>query len=97
MRASNFHIGDPSPSKVVTTNKASFKPPPGNFKAVTIDNATKNELRKSHWTLGGFGNSYTSSNDIAFKPRNLTVSNSDKLETVNKIQLMRGHHFNFGN
>ena len=66
MRASNFQIGDPSPQKVQTTNKASFKPPPGGFKAVTIDNATKQELRKSHWTLGGFGNTYTSTHDAAF-------------------------------
>ena len=41
MRASNFQIGESSPQKVQTTNKDNFKAPPSNFKAVTIDNATK--------------------------------------------------------
>jgi hypothetical protein len=70
MRRSNFQIGENSPNKVLTTNKDSFKPPPENYKAVTIDNATKQDLRKSHWTLGGFGNSYTSTNDVMFRQRN---------------------------
>jgi hypothetical protein len=61
MRKSNFALGEHSPNKgpsgsnVLTSNQANYQPPPESYKAVTIDPATKADLRKSHWGLGGWG------------------------------------------
>jgi hypothetical protein len=50
-----------------TTNQSNFINPPASFKAVTIDAATKADLRRSHWNLGGGNNTYTSTMGASFK------------------------------
>lgn len=94
-RGSNFQIGTSSPLHIQTTNQQNFQSPPKDYKAQTIDAATKADLRRSHWTMGGFGPTYISTNGMQFAKRSPSVS--DKLEIANKIQMMRGHHFDFGN
>eukprot|EP00347_Sterkiella_histriomuscorum_P008878 403343401 len=100
MRKSNFALGEPSPKQLQTTNQANYQGPPNHFKAVTIDAATKADLRKSHWGIGGqgFGNIYVSTQGASYSKRSPSVQAvADLKDTNQKIQLMRGHHFNFGN
>lgn len=96
MKKTNFQMGENKFGNVLTTNQHNFQGPPENFKAVTIDAATKADLRKSHWTLGGFGNTYLSTFGASYQKRNGSLSQQDKRETQNKIGMMRGHNFNIG-
>lgn len=97
MRKSNFNLGENRVIDISTTNKACFQQPPETFKAVTIDAATKADLRRSHWTLGSYIPTKLSQTGLAFQKRSAPISPNEKAETFNKISLMRGHHFNFGN
>lgn len=80
-----------------TTNKKSFQGPPEAFRAVCIDAKTKADLRKSHWTFGGFGQVFTSTQNASYQKRSASLSVQDSADNQKKISLMRGHHFNFGN
>ena len=60
MRQTNFYMGENKFEDALTTNKTNFQQPPQGYKAVTIDAATKADLRRSHWNLGGYGQIYTS-------------------------------------
>lgn len=80
-----------------TTNKQSYQGPPQDFKAVSIDAATKADLRRSHWTLGSYVQTKVSTQGASYQQRSQSISQKDGQEAQNKIALMRGTHFQLAN
>ena len=77
----------------MTTANASYQPPGANFSPSTLDENTKEDLRKSHFNLGGDAGRYTTTNKRDYLPKKGSGDLNDQEER--KI-FMRKHNFNLG-
>ena len=96
IRNSHFSLGDPNAGLQKQSEFATRFHSHGGHEPATVNQAAKNELRATHFQLGGEGKNYVSTNTSSYQARPSLLDAKQMQEIKDREAEIRKHSFVFG-